>query len=297
MQTIAIIGPTASGKSALAIDAARHLGARILSLDSLSIYRQIDIASAKPTLPERKGILHYGIDVLEPDQHFSVATFIALYRQAKAECEAAGVPLIIVGGTSFYLKSLIDGMSELPPDNAQTAAEVKKRMQSPQAVYAMLARLDPESMQKIEPADRYRIEKMLTLHLLTGTRPSEWFRAHPPVPVLKDYTLYEIATDREQLRERIRLRTEQMIAKGLIDEVAGLERRYGRAPNAMKAIGIVEVLDYLDGRMDFIQMRDAIATHTAQLAKRQETFNRNQFPTRQRLETGEIFTRLSAGFA
>lgn len=241
--------------------------------------------------------MHYGIDVFEPHQHFSVATFMALYRQAKAECDAAGVPLIIVGGTSFYLKSLIDGMSELPPDDARTTAEVKKRMQMPQEVYTMLTRLDPESMRKIEPGDRYRIEKMLALYLFTGAPPSEWFKTHPPVPVLNAYELFEIATDREQLRERIRLRTQQMITAGLIDEVARLERQYGRAPNAMKAIGIVEVLDYLDGRVNRHEMREAIATHTAQLAKRQETFNRNQFPAHQRLEAPEILTRLLAGFA
>jgi len=277
MKTIAVIGPTASGKSDLAIAAALPTGARILSLDSLSIYKEIDIASAKPTLPERRGIVHYGIDVLYPDEPFSVTTFIALYREARAACMEAGVPLIIVGGSSFYLKTLIEGISETPAADKKTRLRVEEILRDQQKAYATLKEADPESAARIDPNDRYRTEKMLTIFLQTGTRPSQWFKAHPPEPILTECPLFEIAVERDVLRERIARRTGKMVASGLIDEVAMLEQKYGRAPNPMKAIGIVEVLEYLDGKCTKEEMTEAITIHTAQLAKRQQTFNRSQF--------------------
>ena len=277
MKTVALIGPTASGKSDLALTAAKTAGARILSLDSLSIYRGIDIASAKPTPREREGVIHYGIDVLDPDEPFSVTTFIALYRQARAECDAAGVPLIIVGGTSFYLKTLMEGISETPPTDASTRRRVETIMQEQETAYALLQSADPAAAARIDSHDRYRTEKMLTLYLQTGRPPSQWFASHPPRPFLQGCRLFEVDVARDVLRERIVVRTQKMIASGLIDEVAGLEQRYGHAPNPMKAIGIVEVLEYLDGKTDKAEMAGRIVTHTAQLAKRQQTFNRSQF--------------------
>jgi len=280
MKIIAVIGPTASGKSDLAIAAARTSGARILSLDSLAIYKEIDIASAKPTPQERDGIVHYGIDVLRPDEPFSVTTFIDLYRTAHRACEAAGVPLIIVGGTSFYLKTLFEGISETPATEEAIRREVAALMRDQRAAYARLRSADPAAAARIDPNDRYRTEKMLTIYLQTGSAPSAWFAAHPPQPLLADCPLFEIDVARDVLRERIALRTVKMLASGLIDEVAGLERRYGRAPHPMKAIGIIEVLAYLDGRTDKTEMTGQIVTHTAQLAKRQQTFNRSQFPSK-----------------
>lgn len=288
MKTIALIGPTASGKSDLAVAAANTSGARILSLDSLSIYRYIDIASAKPTLQERNGIVHYGIDVLDPDEAFNVTTFIDLYRHARAECDAAGVPLIIVGGTSFYLKILFEGISEIPAADTATGEKIETMMRAPSDAYDFLLGIDPGTMRKIERSDRYRIEKMLTVYLQTGVAPSEWFRAHPPRPILTDCPLFEIDTARDVLRERIDRRTRRMVSTGLIDEVAMLERRYGRAPNPMKAIGVTEVLDYLDGKIDKDEMTQLIITHTAQLAKRQQTFNRGQFAEKTLLPYPEL---------
>lgn len=289
MKTIALIGPTASGKSDLAIVCAKEVGARILSLDSLSIYKEIDIASAKPTLQERAGIIHYGIDLLYPENPFNVVTFIDLYQQARFECEAAGVPLIIVGGTSFYLKALMDGISETPKTDVQTREKVDAMMHDHPSAYALLRSVDPVTMKKIASNDRYRTEKMLTLYLQTGIAPSVWFASHPPRPLLTDCELFEIDVASDLLRKRIAKRTHKMLISGLIDEVAGLERRYGRAPGAMKAIGIVEVLDYLDGKTDAQQMIERIITHTAQLAKRQQTFNRNQFGTKTHMPLDNLY--------
>lgn len=292
MKTIVIIGPTASGKSAVAIEAAQQIGADILSLDSLSIYREIDIASAKPTGEERAGIVHEGIDLLYPNEPFNVATFIDLYRRTKAICDEKNRPLIIVGGTSFYLKALIEGISDIPEANPNLRDNVAALMADPQHAYAIVAKADPETMSKISPNDRYRIEKMLTLYLQTDMPPSRWFSEHPPKPVLTDFSLYEIATARDRLRERIIQRTRKMIENGLIDEVAYLERKYGRSPNPMGAIGIVEVLDYFDGKCSLQETETSIATHTAQLAKRQDTFNRNQFKEKFSATAEEILEKI-----
>ncbi|WP_345985204.1 tRNA (adenosine(37)-N6)-dimethylallyltransferase MiaA [Sulfurimonas sp. HSL-1656] len=297
MKTIALIGPTASGKSDLALQAAAVTGARILSLDSLSIYKGIDIASAKPTVEERGEIIHYGIDVLTPDRPFDVTTFVDLYRQALRDCEAAGVPLIIVGGTSFYLKVLLEGISETPVTDESTRQKVAAMLQDQANAYGLLQRVDPAYMAGIDPNDRYRTEKMLTIYLQTGTPPSAWFAVHPPEPVLADAPLFAIDVPRDVLRERITRRTEKMVASGLIDEVARLEQQYGRTPNPMKAIGITEVLEFLDGKVSKAEMTQQIITHTAQLAKRQQTFNRNQFAAKTVLPYDVLLPHLTAALS
>jgi len=277
MKQIAIIGPTASGKSDLAIEMALRHNAYILSIDSLSIYREIDIASAKPTADELAKVRHFGINVIDPDTHFSVAIFMKLYKEAVAKATEAGKNLIIVGGTSFYLKSLISGLSDLPEYSEDTKARTAEMMRDLNRAYSYLRETDEAYMRAIEPTDAYRIEKMLLLVLESGLSPTEWFAAHPPKPVIEHLPIFNIEVERALLRERIIKRTRKMAASGLIDEVALLERKYGRDHNAMKAIGIIEVLAYLDGVFSKETMTQAIITHTTQLAKRQQTFNRTQF--------------------
>ena len=288
MKTIAILGPTASGKTDLSIELARQYNGVILSLDSLSIYRDIDIASAKPTPHERAGIPHFGIDVVTPDQHFSVTMFIDLFNEAKRYAEAHGKHLFIAGGTSFYLKVLTEGISDIPPINENVEAEVRKIVSNLSDAYRRLASVDPVYAEKIASNDRYRIEKGLRLYLQTGREPSRYFAEHPPVPIIRNLSLFEIDNDRAELHRRIERRTANMIEAGLVNEVAGLEKRYGREPGAMKAIGIIEVLDYFDGKLSFEQMKERIVIHTRQLAKRQCTFNATQFPPHPKLERNEL---------
>jgi tRNA dimethylallyltransferase len=278
LRQLAIIGPTASGKSELAIALAKKSNAVILSLDSLSIYKEIDIVSAKPSPLEQEGIPHHGIDLLLPDESFDVTLFTKLYKSICTEALTLDKGLIIVGGTSFYLKSMIDGISTLPSLESWQIAKIKEEMSAPDKVYHRLKTLDPRYMQRIEHNDRYRTEKALSILYATDMIPTRYFEEHPPIPAIKyPITVYNIATDKTLLRERIMNRTKRMITEGLIDEVASLEYRYSRAPNCMKAIGIKETLDYLDGRYDKQTLEEKIATNTARLAKRQTTFNRSQF--------------------
>ncbi|WP_456403572.1 tRNA (adenosine(37)-N6)-dimethylallyltransferase MiaA [Hydrogenimonas sp.] len=292
MKTVAILGPTASGKTELSLRLAKESGSVILSLDSLAIYRTIDIASAKPTPAEREGIVHFGIDCIDVDTPFNVSVYIELYKEARRYAEAQGCALIIVGGTGFYLKMLMEGISELPPIDAETAERVSRMVEDPAAAHRLLASVDEAYAASIPPSDRYRIEKGLSIWYQTATPPSRYFREHPPTPLLESVELFEIAMARETLNERIGRRTRRMFEEGLVDEVASLEFAYGRNHPPMRAIGIREVLDYFDGKADLTETKERVAIHTRQLAKRQRTFNRTQFPPHPLLEPSLLYERV-----
>ena len=293
MKEIALIGPTASGKSDLALRLAQENNAHILSLDSLSLYKEIDIASAKPSKEELAMVKHFGIDLIYPGEAFSVGIFAKLYKTLRKQCETENKNLIIVGGSSFYLRTLLQGLSVIPEYSQLTKQKVDELLKDPSAAYTLLADADPAYMKGIESSDRYRIEKMLLIYIQTGMTPSRYFQENPPVPAIKALPIYEIDVDRTCLKERIRLRTQKMLDIGLVDEVCALEYRYTRSPNALKAIGIIEVFEYLDGRINLDELREEIITHTLQLAKRQQTFNRTQFPDRKLLSTEEIYEEAS----
>jgi tRNA dimethylallyltransferase len=286
---LALIGPTASGKTALAVKVAQQQNAHILSLDSLSIYREIDIVSAKPTVQERQGVVHFGIDHLYPNEPFDVTTFITLYQQVQSQCLHEGKNLVIVGGTSFYLKVLLEGVSQLPALSEEKRSECTRLMRTPQAVYEKLYLRDRDYMQQIARGDTYRIEKALQIYLASGEIPSVYFRQHPPKAVITEpLPIYEIVWERAALRERIALRTKQMVKEGLIDEIIYLEKKYTRTPNCMKAIGIKETLMYLDGIYNKNMLIEKITTNTARLAKRQVTFNHSQFESVIKGSAGEL---------
>ena len=295
---IAIIGPTASGKSSIAIEVAKRYDSIILSVDSLSIYKQIDIASAKPTKKERGDIIHFGIDLIYPNEYFSAELFANEYKRALEYAREKKKNLILVGGSSFYLKALIDGLSILPnfDDN------IKKRINNimgrgVEYAYEYLKLLDSNYASKIDSKDRYRIEKALFINLGSGMGVNRYFEKNPPQSKLfDDIAIINIDTNRDTLREKIALRTDKMLDDGLIDEVAYLEKRYSRALNSMKAIGIKEVLDYFDGKYSYNQMRDKIITNTARLAKRQVTFNKSQFKRVDNLKLDKVIEYIDRYF-
>jgi len=277
IKQLAIIGATASGKSNLAIKIAQNTNSYILSIDSLSIYKEIDIVSAKPNKDELGLIKHFGIDEIYPNEHFNVDIFINLYKRVIKECQKNSKNLIIVGGTSFYLKSLVDGLSAIPKITDEIKKTVSKKLQSLEECYNLLNTKDALYMQNIASNDRYRIEKAMLIYEASSLTPTQWFCQNPPKPIITNLPIFNIDTDRELLKTRISARTSKMLDMGLIDEVCYLEQKYSREPNAMGAIGIVEVLEYLDAKVTKDKMIENISTHTAQLAKRQQTFNKHQF--------------------
>ena len=296
MKTIAILGPTASGKTALAIELAQKHHAYILSLDSLSIYQEIDIASAKPSLEERHGIPHFGIDVLRPDEHFDVTMFFTLYEEAKKACVKDNASLIIVGGTGFYLKSLMEGLSLKPEIPSHIKEHIQEQMLDLETTYACIQKNDPIYAQKIASSDRYRMEKWLEIFLATQQVPSAYLAKTKQAPLLEDVALFEIDLPRDLLAKRIHERTQKMVSSGLIDEVFALEKNYSRAPQCMKAIGIKEVLDYFDGKYTIPDLTERIALNTIHLAKRQRTFNTSQFLEHPKGDTKYLFETISQHF-
>jgi len=273
LREIAILGPTASGKTSLSINLAHKLNANILSLDSLSVYKEINIASAKPTCKERDGIKHFGIDVLHVNDNFNVILFFELYKKAKKESKKENKNLIVVGGTGFYLKSMIDGVSAKPKISEQTKLKVEKSLH---VGYKLMNKFDETYANNISKNDSYRIEKWLEIYFETKTIPSQYFAQNQKKPIIKNIELYEIVADKETLRNRISKRTQIMLNDGLVDEVFCLEKKYTRKPNPMKAIGIIETLSFLDGDLNKDELKEKIITNTARLAKRQKTFNISQ---------------------
>ncbi len=296
MKIIALLGPTASGKTALSIELALKHNALILSLDSLSIYKEIDIASAKPSLEERGDIFHFGIDEILPSEPFNVTMFFELFHKAKNRCLQENKNLIIVGGTGFYLKAMMDGLSVKPVISDEIKDEIEKKLYDLPSAYKLMQKIDALYAQKISPNDRYRIEKWLELYISTNEVPSRYLQNAKKEPILSDVGLFEIAISKDLLAKKIALRTEKMVQDGLIVEIFGLEKRYTRAPQCMKAIGIKEVLDFFDGKYKLAELKERISFNTLHLAKRQRTFNTTQFQEHPTLEALELKKSIDAYF-
>lgn len=261
---IALIGTTASGKTYIANTLAREFNAVILSLDSLCVYKEINIASAKPSSDELKSIKYFGINLLSVEEHFNVELFIREYQKAKEFALNANLPLIIVGGTGFYLKTMIDGLSEKTLES--------KSALSNDEIYTLLINIDPNY--KIEKNDTYRLKKWLGIYEQTGEIPSEFLKRTQKIGVLKDIEIYELAWDKEILKKLIQTRTKQMLDKGLLDEAKILFSRFNHKLKALNSIGLKECKEYLEGKISFNELENLITIHTAQLAKRQRTFNK-----------------------
>ena len=292
MKEVAILGPTASGKTALSLELAKICNGIVLSLDSLSVYKEIDIASAKPTIEERGTIPHFGIDEIYPNEHFSTALFFETYKLAKKEALKNEKNLIIVGGTSFYLKSLTEGLNPKP----KISEEVKKKIKyiSTREGYELIKQYDPVYADKISSNDKYRIEKWLEIFFTANKPLTDYFNSSGKSPLIKNLKIYEIEVNRSELKNKIALRTNKMIQTGLIDEVLYLEKKYTRAPKAMNSIGIKETLEYLDGYLTLDELQTKITNKTAQLAKRQSTFNKSQFKGIIKADTKTLKTFIQA---
>lgn len=211
MKQIAILGPTASGKTALSIELALAYNAVILSLDSLSIYKQIDIASAKPTLLERRDVVHFGIDEINITTPFNVTLFFKLYQKAMQYAQENDKNLIIVGGTSFYLKSMMEGLSQKPTITDEIKTQVQNTLLNMQSAYELIKNQDITYANKISPQDKYRIEKWLEIYYASGLGSSEYFLYNTKEPLIKNIEIFEIDLDKELLRQRIALRTNIML--------------------------------------------------------------------------------------
>lgn len=261
---IALIGTTASGKTYVANALAKEFNAVVLSLDSLCVYKEINIANAKPSKDELMNLNYFGVNLLSVDEHFNVELFIREYQKAKEFALMNDLPLIIVGGTGFYLKTMIDGLSQKIQDTTNTLNNDE--------IYTLLLKIDPAY--KIEKNDTYRLRKWLSIYESTNEIPSDFLKRTQKDGVLKDIEIYELVWDRENLRKRIEARTKEMIDNGLIEEARMLFSNFDNNLKALNSIGLKECKEYLENKISLKELENLITIHTSQLAKRQRTFNK-----------------------
>ena len=279
-KVIVICGPTASGKTALSIELAKKINGEIISSDSMQIYKDMDIGTAKPSKEEMQGIKHYLLDFVAPNQRYSVAEFKKDAEAAIEEILAKGKTPIIVGGTGLYVDSLIYGIEyqdiELDEKYRQELEERAQR-EGLDKLYEEAQQIDPEAMEKISPNDKKRILRVLEIYKATGKNKTEQEKESRKNGVKYDYKVFAINWDREQLYERINKRVDIMIEQGLIQEVEQLLEKYSEFPTAMQGLGYKEVVEYLQGQTTREEMIEKIKMETRRYAKRQITwFKKNK---------------------
>ena len=289
-----IAGPTASGKSAVALALAQRVPAEIISVDSALVYRGMDIGTAKPTPAERAAVPHHLIDIRDPRQAYSAAEFVRDATQLIHDIQARGRTAILVGGTMLYFKALFDGLDALPPADADLRRQIEARAEREgwPALHAELARVDPVTAARLAPADSQRIQRALEVWQLTGQPMSALHslksgaEAAGPISAASLFSLEP--TDRAWLHARIARRFDEMLAAGLVDEVRALRERGDLRPElpSMRCVGYRQVWETLDGRAPMDTLRERGIAATRQLAKRQLTWLRGM-PERQVIEVSE----------
>ncbi|MCS7236939.1 MAG: tRNA (adenosine(37)-N6)-dimethylallyltransferase MiaA [Thermoguttaceae bacterium] len=267
-----LTGPTASGKTAVAVELARRLGAEIISLDSMAVYRGMDIGTAKPSPEERRLIPHHLVDCVDPNEEFSVAQYLQKAHELVQEIRDRGKVPLFAGGTPLYLKALLRGLFIGPAADWDLRRQLMARAdrEGPAALHRELAQVDPTTAARLHPQDTRRIVRALEVYLKTG-RPisklqQQFNRENPP----EKCRVFVLLRTREDLRKRIAQRVAGMLESGLVDEVRKLLKQFGSlSRTARQAVGYREVLAFLEGRCRQEELADLIATHTWQLARRQ----------------------------
>lgn len=279
-KVIVICGPTASGKTSLSIELAKKIDGEIISGDSMQIYKDMNIGTAKPSEEEMQGIKHYLIDCVSPEKRYSVADFKkdASYAIEKI-LQNKKIP-IIVGGTGLYIDSLVNGIeyNEVKTDlNYRKELENIAEKEGLEVLYNEALKIDEKAMEKISHNDKKRIFRVLELYKSTGKTKTQLEIESRKNEVPYNYIMFGIRMDREKLYNRINLRVDKMIEQGLIDEVANLLKKYKNFPTAMQGLGYKEVKEYLDGNLSKEEMIEKIKMETRRYAKRQMTwFRRNK---------------------
>lgn len=263
-----LVGPTASGKSALALALAERWNAEILSADSMQVYRGMDIGTAKPTLVERGRIRHHLVDVVEPTESFTVARFVELADAVIDDARARDVPLIVTGGSPLYFKALFEGLFSGP--SADEALRDRLRALDNATLHARLALVDPVAAERIHVNDTKRLVRALEVFKLTGKpislQQAEWTDGARRF----EACWYGLHWDRQLLNRRINARVKQMLADGWLEEVRGLLARHGRlSATAAEATGYAELMAHLRGAMSLDDAVERIKIATRQLARRQ----------------------------
>ena len=280
-KVIVICGPTASGKTALSIELAKKIDGEIISSDSMQIYKDMNIGTAKPSKEEMQGIKHYLIDFIDPDKRYSVADFKKDAENAIQEIIKKGKVPIIVGGTGLYVDSLIYGIEyqdiKLDEQFRKQLEEIALQDGGLEKLYNNAKEIDSLAIEKISPNDKKRIIRILEIYKATGKTKTEQEQESRRNGVKYDYKIFAINIEREKLYERINKRVDIMIQQGLIEEVKELLQKYQKFPTAMQGLGYKEVVEYFNEKCTKEEMIEKIKMETRRYAKRQITwFKKNK---------------------
>ena len=287
---LAVIGPTASGKSSIGLSLAEHVGGEIVSADSMQIYRQMDIGTAKPSLADRRQVRHHLIDILNPDQPYNAGQFSSDADQAIAEIGQQSQVPIIVGGTHLYLKTLIHGLIAAPEVKPELQKELYVRLENEGvgALHRQLSQLDPEAAKKLHPNDSSRVTRALAVYLSTGRSIIDWQESHQFQELRYQPYYLAIRWEREQLYQRINQRVELMVEQGLVSETqALLDQGYSPELPALSSIGYKQAVSRIAGDIDQDQMIQQIQQASRRYAKKQLTWVRSISPVHW-LEPGQV---------
>lgn len=281
-KVIVICGPTASGKTSLSIELAKRINGEIVSADSMQIYREMDIGTAKPTIEEMQGIKHYLLDFVSPEERYSVADYKRDAKKAIEEIIVKGKIPIIVGGTGLYVDSLIYEI-EYPDiqfdENYRKQLEERVQEEGLEKLYQEAEKIDPLAIQKISHNDEKRIVRILEIYHATGKTKTEQEIESRKNPIPYDYQVYALQWEREVLYERINKRVDIMLEQGLIEEVKGILEKHNQFPTAMQGLGYKEVVEFLKGETTKEEMIEKIKRETRRYAKRQMTWFRKNKQT------------------
>jgi tRNA dimethylallyltransferase len=290
VELVAVVGPTAAGKSAVALAAAERAGAEIVSCDSMQLYRGLDIGTAKPTAAERARVRHHLVDVLEPDDGYSAARFAADADAALADIAARGRRALLVGGTGLYLRALRFGLVEAPPrDEGLRAQLLAEEVSQPGLLHRRLATVDAAAAARLAPADLVRVVRALEVHALTGVPLSQHHAQHQPRERIRTQVLF-FDPPFEDVEARIAARAQAMLAAGLVEETRALRARWGAALPPLQSVGYAEVGQFLDGQLAEADLPAAIVRSTRRYARRQRTWFKKE-PGALRLQTADELTR------
>ncbi|MCB5271475.1 MAG: tRNA (adenosine(37)-N6)-dimethylallyltransferase MiaA [Candidatus Cloacimonetes bacterium] len=275
---ITIQGPTAAGKSAVALQLAQALGTDIINCDSRQVYKYMDIGTAKPTLAERQAIPHHLIDIITPDQSYNAGLFAQDAHRIITSLKAQGKIPIICGGTGLYVKVLLEGLFEHPPLEPGLREYLQKEMaeRGMEQMHQLLSEIDPDFARKVSPKDPQRILRGLEVYRSTGQNMTQHWAQQKREPRYKSYSIL-INPERETLYERINLRLETMLSSGLISEIEGLlQRGYKWTDPGLNSLGYKEFRAYFEGDASLAEAGEKAAQHHRNYAKRQVTWYRKQ---------------------
>lgn len=288
---LVLTGPTGSGKTDMAISLAKKLGGAIINADAFQVYRELNIATAKPSETQRLEVPHFLFDFVPVSSSYSVYEYQADLRATIADLQEIHKPIIIAGGTGLYIRAGLYDYSF--PEEKVVDLSVYEKMDD-DTLYAALQKMDPEEAKTIHPHNRIRVLRAIKVYLSSGKKKSEIKAEQKHQPIYDDVYFFGLNAERAPLYERVNQRVEEMFKAGLVEENRALYEKYGEAPRAFQAIGVKELFPYFRGEKNLEECKEEIQKNTRHYVKRQETFFRHQFDIHWITQEEEILDAISS---